>query len=135
MKKTVKIVATALAVAMMGAVSISGADIMYAATDNTQTVAMSENLMGGWSAAENTKVTKAKKKMFNKAMEGLTGVDYEPVAYLGSQVVAGKNHCFLCKATVVYPDAKPYYALVYIYKDLSGNVEVIDIQNLEIGIS
>lgn len=37
----------------------------------------------------------------NEAVNRLTGVDYEPVAYLGSQVVSGLNHCYLAKATVV----------------------------------
>ena len=36
---------------------------------------------------------------------------YTPIAVLGRQ---GDTYCILCKATVVYPDAKPYNALVYI---------------------
>ena len=55
-------------------------------------------------------MTEEQKAVFDKAVEKLLGVSYEPVTYLGSQVVAGQNHCFLCKATVIYPDAKPTYA-------------------------
>ena len=65
-------------------------------------------------------------------MTGLTGVRYEPVAYLGSQLVAGRNHCFLCKATVVYPGAAPKFVLVYIYEDLSGNARMTNIAALDI---
>lgn len=85
---------------------------------------------GGWSAAEDTALTDDQRSLFERALEGLLGVNYEPIAYLGSQVVAGLNHCFLCKATVVYPGAQPTYKLVYIYEDLNGNTEVTDIVDL-----
>ena len=83
--------------------------------------------LGGWSVAESTEISEENQAVFDKAMEGLLGVHYEPVAYLGSQVVAGRNHCFLCKATVVYPNAVPTLALVYIYEDLQGNAQVTHI--------
>ena len=82
---------------------------------------------GGWSAAEDTGITDEQRSLFEKAMEALVGVNYEPVAYLGSQIVAGLNHCFLCRATVVAPDAQPTYKLVYIYEGLDGNTDVLDI--------
>ena len=92
--------------------------------------AMAEPLMGGWSVAENNAVTEEQKAIFDKAVEKLLGVNYEPVAYLASQVVAGMNHCFLCKATVVSPDAVPAFKLVYIYEDLEGNATVTNIADL-----
>lgn len=88
-------------------------------------------IAGGWAVEEDTSMTDDMKSLFEKALEGLTGVNYEPIAYLGHQLVAGLNHCFLCKATVVYPDAKPGYSLVYIYEDLDGNLEVKDITELQ----
>ena len=68
-------------------------------------------------------------------MEGLIGVNYEPIAYMGSQVVAGLNHCFLCKATVVYPGAQPSYKMVYIYEALDGHAEVLEIADVALGVS
>ena len=62
----------------------------------------------------------------------LVGVNYVPVAYLGSQVVAGTNHCFLCKATVVYPNAVPSYTLVYIHEDLEGNATIMQSTDIDI---
>ncbi len=96
------------------------------------TAAIAENLLGGWKVADETAVTEDLQAVFNKAMEKLMGVSYEPIAYLGSQIVAGMNHCFLCKATVIYPDAVPTYKLVYIYQDLEGNAEVLNIADLDI---
>ena len=67
---------------------------------------------------------------FEKAVEGLLGVNYTPVHVLGEQVVAGMNYCVLCQAKVVAPDAAPYYCLVYVYKDLNGEASVTDVAEL-----
>ena len=111
-----KIFAVALAVMMLFAVACTCA----------------EPMLGGWTVAENTELTEENKAVFDKAMEGLLGVSYKPIAYLGSQVVAGTNHCFLCTATVIYPSAAPTLVLAYIYEDLEGNATVTNIAPLDL---
>ena len=86
--------------------------------------------VGGWAVAQDTEITDEQLKIFNKGIEGLAGVDYEPVAYLGSQLVSGTNHCYLCKSTVVYPGATNRYALVYIYEKLDGTEEILNIADV-----
>ncbi|MBR2662602.1 MAG: hypothetical protein IKE25_02695 [Clostridia bacterium] len=78
-------------------------------------------------------MTEGRKALFDKGLEGLLGVNYLPVAYLGSQIVAGTNHAFLCQTTVVYPGAQPEYAIVYLYEDLQGNVSILNIADFDIG--
>ena len=85
---------------------------------------------GGWTPAEDATVTEDLEKVFEKATEGLMGVDYIPVSHLGTQLVAGINHCFLSKATAVYPGAAPHYALVYIYERFKGECEVLKIEDI-----
>lgn len=87
---------------------------------------------GGWAIAEDTSITAERKAVFDKALEGLVGVNYVPAAYLGSQVVAGTNYCFLAQATVVYPGAQPYYVLVYIYQDLEGNAQIMNFADMPV---
>ena len=70
----------------------------------------------------------------DKATAKLLGAEYEPVAYIGSQVVAGMNHAVLCRVTAVSPDAESGYALVYIYEDLNGGVEVLEINEITLSI-
>ncbi|MBR6473020.1 MAG: hypothetical protein IKS99_04730 [Firmicutes bacterium] len=96
-----------------------------------------DELVGGWSLADLHKLTDEQIELFNKAMAELDGVDYTPVAYIGSQVVAGTNHRFLARAKGVYPGATETYALVTIYEDLEGNLEILDIvdSGAETGIS
>ena len=93
-----------------------------------------EPLMGGWTPSASPEITEEIQAMFDKAMEGLLGVSYVPVAYLGSQVVAGTNHCLLCQAAVVYPGASPYYVLLYLYENLEGQVSILQIARLDPGL-
>ena len=90
-------------------------------------------MVGGWTHAEDPTVTEERQQLFDKGMEGLLGVNYVPVAYLGSQVVAGTNHCFLCQGTVVAPDAQPQWKLVYLYQALDGTVTVLSIADFDFG--
>ena len=89
-------------------------------------------ISGGWQVAEDSVLTDEQKAIFEKALEGLVGVDYIPVACLGTQVVAGTNYCFLATATVVYPDAQPKLVLVYVYADLSGNAEIMNFADMPV---
>ena len=94
---------------------------------------VSVGLAGGWTAAEDAAITDEVRALFDQAMEGLVGVNYVPVAYLGSQVVAGTNHAILCQAKVVYPGAQPQWTIVYLYEDLTGGVKILNIADFDFG--
>ncbi len=82
---------------------------------------------GGWAKAENPEITDEIKELFKKATEGMTGLSYTPVVYVASQIVAGTNHCILCKTAAVVPNPEPKYSLVYIYEDLNGGAEITNV--------
>ena len=86
---------------------------------------------GGWSTVEDGTITDELQELFDKAVAELDGADYKPVKLLETQVVAGTNYKFLCDATVVSPDAKTKQAIVTIYQDLEGNVEILSIEDAE----
>lgn len=94
--------------------------------------AVGETLSGGWTPSESFELTAERQAIFDKGLEDLVGVNYTPVAYLGSQVVAGTNHVFLAEATVVYPGAQPTCVLVYLYEDLQGQVQLMNVADLGI---
>ena len=89
--------------------------------------------MGGWSYAEDPAVTDEMQARLDKALEGMVGASYLPVANLGTQVVAGLNRCLLCRVTPVVPDAQPHYALVYVYEDLQGGASLSQVIDLDVG--
>ena len=88
--------------------------------------------VGGWTLTEDGALTQEAQGAFDKAMEGFVGVNYTPLALLGTQVVSGANYCFLCEATVVYPDAQPYYAVVTVYQDTQGKAEIRNIVAMDL---
>ncbi|MBR4549961.1 MAG: hypothetical protein IKO83_08630 [Oscillospiraceae bacterium] len=88
--------------------------------------------LGGWALPEDIALTDEARDAFDKAMDGLVGVNYTPLALLGAQLVSGTNYCLLCEASAVYPGAQPYYALVYVYADLQGGTEILNITPLDI---
>ena len=111
-------------------IMILSCGIVFACESPSSTV--DEPLMGGWNETDSPEVPQHILEIFNKATNGMVGVGYKPVAYLGYQVVDGKNHCILCQAKVVYPNSRPYYALVYVYEDLKGNATISNIVKLDI---
>ncbi len=84
--------------------------------------------VGGWEEAQDGTITEDLQELFDKAMEGLVGVDYSPIELLEKQIVSGTNYRFLCESRVVYPGAAVRKAVVTIYEDLEGNVSILDIE-------
>jgi hypothetical protein len=86
---------------------------------------------GGWSRPDSPEVPDEVREACEKAFEKLIGVDYEPVALLASQVVAGMNYRVLCTARATAPDAEAYYVIVTVYRNLDGDAEVTGILTAE----
>jgi len=90
-------------------------------------------LTGGWAITEDASVPEDVLALFEEATGELTEAEYEPVALLGTQVVAGTNYCILCRVTPVDPDEQPGYALGYIYRDPEDNAALLGFIEIEIG--
>ena len=97
-----------------------------------------EYLAGGWMNEDmfysmpSYELDPAAFEPLTKASEMLMGVDYEPLALLGRQIVAGTNYAYLCKATVVAPGAESYLVVVFVYEALDGQVEVLNIVPIDV---
>lgn len=96
--------------------------------------AIAETMAGGWTPVvqEAGKLPEDAQAAFDKALEKLDGATYLPVALLSTQVVSGTNYCILCQITPVVPDPVPTWALVYVYADLQGNAEIMNVYELYI---
>ena len=91
---------------------------------------------GGWSYAESTEITDKIKQVMEKATETLTGETYEPVAYIGSQVVSGTNHAILCKASpsVKELNGESRFTIVFVYENLEGKCEITGTKDITIAV-
>ena len=98
----------------------------------TTAVAPAEGLLGGWTMPEDIDLTDECVFALDAATAEYIGATLEPMALLGTQLVAGMNYCILCQVTPVVPDPAPGYALVYIYADLEGNAETTNVVDLDI---
>lgn len=93
-------------------------------------------MVGGWSYAESAAITDDVKNMVYKAAEANGGDLYEPIAYVGSQIVSGTNHAILCKTmpSASGKDTKSSLVLVYVYEDLQGNCEITSAEDIKLEI-
>ena len=111
----------------------SGLNVTMNRSDNQSEEAGSAMLAGGWTVAEDPTVTDKINNKFQLAMDsyqtGTITISYIPVAYLGSQVVAGTNYAVLCKASEINKESK--WVIVYFYEDLEENLSVLDIADVD----
>lgn len=117
MKKVMYLILIAVLTVSMCACSMQGGE-----EGQDQAQATAEEVTtpdADWDIPETTELTDEARALFDKAMEGLTGVGYEPVGLLGEK---DGVYCILCRATVIVPDAKPYYSLVYVNEDGLQNI-------------
>lgn len=86
-------------------------------------------LVGGLTRADSPVVPSEVAHLFDGINGGEAGYVYTPVAYLGSQVVAGTNHLLLCKVKEAGSGSHIHYALVTVYEDLEGNAEITEVRS------
>lgn len=93
-----------------------------------------EGLMGGWQDVEQlpNMLSEQENEVFTKALEGLTGVGYTPVATLATQVVAGTNYAFLALGKTVTATPVTHLYVINIYADLNGNAKLNNICGIDL---
>ena len=95
-----------------------------------------EGLMGGWQDASElpNMLTDEENEVFEKALDGIVGVSYTPVAKLASQVVAGTNYAFLALGTSVTVQPITHLYVINIYADLQGNATLNNICGIDLSM-
>ncbi len=77
-------------------------------------------MTGGYT--EQRPLSEQERALFHQLTQGLTGVAYTPES-VATQVVAGINYRFVCKARTVTLDPETYQAEVTVYQPLPGQGE------------
>ena len=93
-------------------------------------------LVGGWTILTDPTITDPMLNMVTTATAEMSDVAIEPLACIGTQLVAGENFCYFCKLDHQGEPGDEYtqYILLYVYVDLNGNAEVIGWVPLNPGI-
>ena len=84
-----------------------------------------------WNIPESIALSQEQETLFTEAMEGLLGVSYVPLAYLGGMPET-EMHCFLCTGTIIYPGQMPAYKLVYVSSSQGEDARIVKIQDLDL---
>lgn len=132
MRKIAFIMALTLGMALLAGCSSSAQQTTAAAPAEGSTA---DQTLGGWEILDAESVLSADESaIFEKAAEGWTGAEFDPVAVIATQVVAGTNYCFLAKVTAVTATPESHYAFVYVYADLEGNAKISGTKDIEINV-
>ncbi|WP_276640697.1 hypothetical protein [Siccibacter turicensis] len=76
-------------------------------------------------------MTSEQHSIFTHAFEGFCGAGYEPIAYLGKQVVSGMNHRYVALQTLAQPgEKKSAIVTVTLYVPLEGRAVITSIETI-----
>ena len=89
---------------------------------------------GGWTVAKvrHSFLTSGQEKIFNKAVDKLVGVKYEPAALLAKQTVAGTNYVFLCQGTTVTAKSTKDWYILTASKSLKNKVTLRSVKKIKL---
>ena len=90
---------------------------------------------GAWEVQEATSgiaMTAEAAQAFSKATKDYEGPEINPLALLGTQVVAGTNYLILGTSNVANQDAASTVYVATVYEDLQGNAQLTDVSQLDL---
>ena len=85
--------------------------------------------LGGWDLSDVKGVALPQKAQsaFTAVMSDIVGADYEPIAYLGSQVVNGTNYKVLAIKTPVVPNGEKSFVKIVINEGTDKTARLVSI--------
>ena len=91
-------------------------------------------ILGGWNVDEMKGVNLPQKAQsaFTAVTGGLVGADYEPVLYVGSQVVNGTNYCILAKQTIITATPEVRLVKMIINVATNGTASLVSVSGIAI---
>ena len=93
-----------------------------------------EVVTGGWTIdleAQSLTIPSEALEAFHAAIGNQEGLQIEPIALLGTQVVSGLNYMFFCTETPSNSTKDSSYKVVIVYKDLTGSSTITQIRDFD----
>ncbi len=92
-------------------------------------------MLGKWELAENElkpcKLPQRAESAFTGAMEKVVGAKYDPVLYVGKQIVNGTNYCIIAVQTLVIPSKPTRLVKIVIHEALDKTCKVVSIREVQ----
>ena len=127
-----KLITTIMAVVMILAL---GSACVLAEQNESEDETVGTGMLAGWKVSEDSSITSEIEQLLWTALDsyqtGTITVAYTPVAYLGSQLVAGTNHAVLCRASEINKGSS--WVIIYLYEDLQGEATVLNVADFDFG--
>ncbi|MBQ7220760.1 MAG: hypothetical protein IJS28_07260 [Synergistaceae bacterium] len=88
--------------------------------------------LGGWNIDEmkGCNLPQKAESAFTAVTGGMTGAEYQPVLYVGSQLVNGTNYCILAVQTLVTATASKRLVKMVIHETLDGTATLVSIRGV-----
>ena len=89
-------------------------------------------ILGGWNLDEvkGCNLPQKVQSAFTAVTGEMTGADYEPIAYLGSQIVNGTNYRIIAIQRLVVPNSQPRIVKMIIHEELDGSARLESVSGL-----
>ena len=90
--------------------------------------------LGSWNIddVKSTNLPQKVQSAFTSVTGDLVGADYQPVLYVGKQIVNGSNYCVLAIRTLVTPQPSKRLVKMIIHEDNDGSASLISITGIDI---
>lgn len=90
--------------------------------------------LGGWDTSEMKGCNLPQKAAtaFSNATMNLVGADYEPVLYVGKQLVNGTNYCFIAVQTLITAIPKKQLVSLVVHETLDGVCNVASVGKVKL---
>ncbi len=91
-------------------------------------------VLGGWNIDEMKPCNLPQKAQsaFTAITGGLVGAEYQPVLYVGSQIVNGVNYCILAVQTLMTQNAEKRLVKMVINVSSSGAISLVSVSGISI---
>ena len=89
-------------------------------------------ILGGWNLddVKGCNLPQKVQSAFTAVTSELTGADYEPIAYLGSQQVNGMNYRVLCLQRLIILNAEKKIVKMILHEELDGSVRLVSVSGV-----
>ena len=89
-------------------------------------------VLGGWNIDDmkGCNLPQKVQSAFTTVTSELVGADYQPVLYIGSQVVNGMNYCVLAKQTIITATPENRLVKMIINVDTKGVASLVSVSGI-----